>query len=109
MFSFWNLFPKGIILIFIFLILNETNSSSVDEQKAILSTLQNEKQIVKIADNSFGYKMTEQGRKKRFVFTLSVILILAFWNSLLGPFIQIQITQKFNLIGTFRETVSEKL
>ena len=110
---FGKCLSKGFIfIIFIFLILTITNSISnqnKEEDKTILTTTKKEKQILKQTWNNFSdYKMTEQKRKKRELFSLSTILILVFWNMILGPFTQMQITSKVGLIGSFSERVCKK-
>uniref|UniRef100_A0A914L0S3 Uncharacterized protein n=1 Tax=Meloidogyne incognita TaxID=6306 RepID=A0A914L0S3_MELIC len=48
--------------------------------------------------------MTEHKREKRELFlALSGILILVCWSFTLGPFTQMQITSRVNMIGSFQE------
>nr|CAD2151186.1 unnamed protein product [Meloidogyne enterolobii] len=47
--------------------------------------------------------MTEHKREKREFLALSGILILVCWSFTLGPFTQMQITSRVNMIGSFQE------
>ncbi|KAF7633456.1 hypothetical protein Mgra_00007144 [Meloidogyne graminicola] len=105
MFSFLNSLKKLLIIIIIVIfILSYSNSTPENKQKPIiLSNFKKNKINLKPWEIFSGYKITKLKREKRAVFTVTTILILLFWNITLGPFTQMQITSKLNLIGTFMQ------
>lgn len=111
MFSFLNLFEKGVILLIILLfILKQTNSTTTTPDNEETTTILSSKTENKIVLPWENYnKMTEHKREKRELFlALSGILILVCWSFTLGPFTQMQITSRVNMIGSFQEGVKIK-
>jgi len=110
MFSFLNLFEKGVILLIILLfILKQTNSTTTTPDNGETTTILSSKTENKIVLPWENYnKMTEHKREKREFLAISGILILVLWSFTLGPFTQMQITSRVNMIGSFQEKVKQK-